>query len=237
MKDKAQKIIYRSVFPAIILAACLDPGDVWSRVQIFSGKAINENGGLEYVEKHEIVYSGPKAVKSRTIYYSPDDQVIGTLVSEYDPKPGLSDYTFKDFRNGYEDGARLLSDRICLFQTADQKREESCLPRDQKQIVGQGFHHFILNNLESIARGSVFHVKLVLPSRLDEFEFRIKKMEEKGSHVFIRLEIDNWFLRLITPHVDVVYDRERSRLLSYQGVSNLANASGEYAPVRIEYTY
>jgi hypothetical protein len=42
---------------------------------------------------------------------------------------------------------------------------------------------------------------------------------------------------LITPHVDVVYDRERSRLMRYQGVSNIANESGEYHPVRIEYTY
>jgi len=237
MKSKDHKIICCMAFLLIILALCLAPGDVWSRAQTFSGKATNKNGDIEYIEKHEIIYSGLRAVNSRTTYYSPDNQVIGNLVSEYDPEPGLSGYTFSDFRNGYEDGARLLSDRICLFRTEDLKREESCLSRDQKQIVGQGFHHFILNNLEPIVQGNVFHVKLVLPSRLDEFAFRIKKMEEEGSHVFIRLEIDNWFLRLITPHVDVVYDREHSRLVSYRGVSNIANESGEYAPVRIEYTY
>ena len=53
----------------------------------------------------------------------------------------------------------------------------------------------------------------------------------------VRLEIDNWLLRIFAPYVEAVYDVETRRLVRYEGVSNLASASGDYEKVTITYSY
>jgi hypothetical protein len=113
--------------------------------------------------------------------------------------------------------------------------EMAYLPLMEDQIVGQGFHHFIVLNLEAIASGEVFHVKLIMPSPVKQYRFRIRKRDLDEGILYIRLEIDNWFLRLFAPHVDAEYDLKTRHLLRYDGISNLSDASGAYKKVIITY--
>ena len=53
----------------------------------------------------------------------------------------------------------------------------------------------------------------------------------------IRLEIDNWFLRLFAPHVDAEYEMSTGHLLRYDGISNLSDASGALKKVIVTYSY
>jgi hypothetical protein len=222
-----------------VLALSLFNGRALARTQTFIGKAFDETGTLEYVEKHDVVYEGNSVLTSHTTYLGPDKSVIGYLHSEYTPLPQFCSYIFKDLRRRYEDGVRLKKDRVCLFRkVAPRTQEETlCLPKEEKQIIGQGFHHFIRSHLVSIAEGEVFHVKLVLPSRLDQAGFRILKKKTEGNYLLIRLEIDNWLIRLFAPYMDVVYERESGRLMSYEGISNVADASGRFKKVKINYSY
>jgi hypothetical protein len=234
----AGRVILLVFFLVVQILAVL-PDSVLGRTQTFTGKAFNGGGQLEYLEEHNIIYEGEKVTRSRTTYLGLDEQVIGSLTSEYAPTPRFCNYTFRDLRRQYVDGARIKTDQICLFRKKGPEGEEEtvCLPMDDKQITGQGFHHFIVNQLDAIAAGEVFHVKLAFPSRLDQFGFRIRKKSIEGKNLFIRLEIDNWFLRLFTPHVDVVYERGSGRLLRYEGISNVADASGQFKKVQIKYFY
>ena len=133
----------------------------------------------------------------------------------------------------------MSQDRIWLFRKKrpEDKIDEKYLSKEADQIVGQGFHQFIVHNLERIAQGEVFHIRLVLPSRLDQYEFRIRKRKINGDTLYIRLEIDNWILRLFAPHIDVEYDLRTRHLLRYEGVSNLEDASGNHKNVTITYAY
>lgn len=221
------------------LVFSLAHGWAWGRTQSFTGKAFDESGALEYIEEHAITYEGNYVRNSLTTYFDADKSVIGYLQSDYTPSPQACSYTFRDLRRQYKDGVRVETDQICLFRKDGSEAEEEshCLPKDEKQIIGQGFHHFIMRHLDAIAKGGVFHVKLVLPSRLDQFNFRIRKKKIKGENILIRLEIDNWFLSLFAPHVDVVYERETGRLIRYEGISNVSDASGRFKNVRINYFY
>jgi hypothetical protein len=207
--------------------------------ETFVGKAVNSKGVLEYVEYHTVTYKHGKVSRSQTIYYDAVNQKIGNLTSDYSFGPQFGSYHFRDIRANYEDGVKVSADRIWLFRKKGSKAdtEGKYLYRENDQIVGQGFHQFIVHNVERIAKGKVFHVRLVLPSRLDQFKFRIRKRMIKGDTLFIRLEIDNWFLRLFAPHVDVEYDVTTRRLLRYAGISNLEDASGKHRKVTITYTY
>lgn len=226
-------------FSVTFLLFLLLPAAASARTQTFKGKAYNEGGALVYKEQHTVRYNGDEVVRSRTAYFDPDDRPIGSLVSEYEPSPRFNDYTFEDRRKQYVDGVRLEGGSICLFrrEAPGEPEETECLGRDDAQIVGQGFHHFIVEHLEAVAAGEVFHVKLALPSRLDQFDFRIRKLRSEGGRLWIRLEVDHWLLRLFAPHIDVLYDRPTGHLLRYYGISNVADASGECVPVRIEYVH
>ncbi len=208
------------------------------RTRTFTGRAYNEAGGLGYVERHTVVYGEGGVVEGRTTYFDPEGRVIGSLVSEYAASPQFNDYTFIDERNRYMDGVRLKEDAICLFRRTDPGAEEetACLERKSNQIVGQGFHHFIVEHLDDIAQGQVFQVRLALPSRLDVFDFRIRRTGLEANRVRIRLESDHWYVRWFAPHIDVLYDRQ-GRLLRYEGISNISDATGECIPVDIRYEH
>jgi hypothetical protein len=207
--------------------------------ETFVGKAVNEKGVLEYVEYHTVTYENGKVSGSQTIYYDANNTKIGELISEYSFGPQFGSYDFRDIRAQYQDGAKVTVDRIWLYrkQNPEDDIDETYLSKEADQIVGQGFHQFIADNLERISQGEVFHIRLVLPSRLDQYEFRIRKREIKGDTLYIRFEIDNWILRLFAPHIDVEYDLRTRHLLRYEGVSNLEDASGNHKNVTITYSY
>jgi hypothetical protein len=210
------------------------------RVETFKGRAVDASGSLAYIEQHRVVYRSGAVSESRTLYLDDQNRPIGELVSDYSQGVRFGSYEFVDRRADYRDGARVLDDTIVVFRDEaadDADVEKTVLPRNEDQIVGQGFHQFIRANLDAIADGEVFHVRMVLPSRLDQYQFRIRRVKVEGSAVTVRLEIDNWLLRLFAPNVDAVYDLETRRLVRYEGVSNLANASGDPLRVTITYSY
>jgi len=207
--------------------------------ETFVGKAVNEKGILEYVEYHTVTYENGKVSGSQTIYYDANNTKIGELISEYSFGPQFGSYDFRDIRGQHQDGAKVAVDRIRLYrkQSPEAEIEETFLAKEEDQIVGQGFHQFIVHNLEQIAQGENFQIQLVLPSRLDQYEFRIRKRKINGDTLYIRLEIDNWLLRMFAPHVDAEYDLKTRHLLRYEGISNLEDAAGKHKKVTITYSY
>lgn len=205
----------------------------------FIGRAVDEQGRLAYVEKHRLEYRSGRIAASRTEYFDAQGRKIGELVSDYPYEPRFGSYTFRDLRAGYKDGAEVMETRIRMFRRPqpDAAPETAVIARTPRQIVGQGFHHFIINHRQPIAAGEVFHVAMVLPSRLDQFDFRIRKRSLRDGTLRVRLEIDSWFLRLFAPFVEADYDLRTGNLLQYRGVSNLADPSGNHPTVTIDYEY
>ena len=205
----------------------------------FVGKAVNSEGTLEYAEYHTVTHSNGKVSESQTMYYDANNNKIGELISEYSFGPQFGSYDFRDIRAQYQDGAKVAVDRIWLFRkkSPEDVIEDTYITKEDNQIVGQGFHQFIVNNLEQIAQGEIFQVRLVLPSRLDQYEFRIRKKKIEGGTIFIRLEVENWLLRILAPHIDVDYDLKNRHLLRYEGISNLEDTSGKHKKVFITYSY
>jgi hypothetical protein len=205
----------------------------------FTGQAINKAGQLEYIERHRVIYANGQVTRSLTTYVDSHNNTIGELVSEYLPNPRFNNYTFKDIRAKYEDGVTVERDQLLLYRKAgpEEDSESAQLPKQATQIVGQGFHHFLKLNLEAVAGGKIYNIQLVMPSRLNQYSFRIRKRKIEGQTLYIRLEVKNWFLRLFAPYFDCEYDLGTGRLLRYLGISNLGDSSGSHKEVDISYTY
>ena len=208
-------------------------------VERIYGRAVNADGDLVYLEEHTIRYENGRIAALNTTFYDADLRKIGEQASDFFHGPQFGSYDFKDERLRYHDGVRVMSDRIMIYckETPQADTQKKYLQRQSDQIVGQGFHQFILTNLDALVRGDVISAKLVLPAQMDQFDIRISKGKLEEGRLQIRIELDNWFLRLFTPNVEADYDLDTRRLLSYRGVSMIADESGKNVPVTVSYDY
>ncbi|MEJ2102451.1 MAG: hypothetical protein P8X68_21150 [Desulfobacterales bacterium] len=227
------------IVPAALAIFILSPVSVFAEGEWVYGKAINRSGELEFIEEHIIDYEDERIVAIKTVYYDADFNKIGEQVSDFVQGPQFGSYEFVDERLRYIDGARVMQNQILVFRRdiAADAIEKKYLPRDSRQVVGQGFHQFIVANLDSLVRGAVISAKLVLPAQLDQFDIRIGKHQIEGNRLQVRIELDNWFLSLFTPHVEAEYDLTTRRLLTYRGLSMIADKSGKTVEVTVSYDY
>jgi len=217
----------------------LSAGTTLADVERVYGKAVNTDGHIVFLEEHIVRYENDRIAALKTIYYDADWKKIGEQVSDFSHGPQFGSYDFKDERLRYSDGAKVMSNRILIYrkETPQASIIKKYLKRESDQIVGQGFHHFILSNFDALMRGDIISAKLVLPAHMDQFDIRISKNKIKNSRLQIRIELDNWFLRLFTPHVEAEYDLGKRQLLSYRGISMIADESGKTVPVTVSYDY
>jgi hypothetical protein len=233
---------YRSNSLTVSLAAAiflLTTVSALADVERIYGRALNADGDLVYLEEHIIRYENDRIAALKTIYYDADAKKIGEQASDFSHGPQFGSYEFKDERLRYHDGARVMSNRILIYckQTPQADTQKKYLQRESDQIVGQGFHQFILKNLDALMQGDIISAKLVLPAQMDQFDIRISKNKFEDGRLRIRIELDNWFLRLFTPNVEADYDLDTRRLLTYRGVSMIADESGKNVPVTVSYDY
>ena len=208
-------------------------------VQQFQGAAVNADGELVFFEAHTIRFENHQIASMKTVYYDADMKRIGELISDFSQGSRVGSYDFIDERLQYKDGARVLSERILIYskETPEADLQQKYIERESGQIVGQGFHPFIQENIDNLIKGEVLSAKLVLPAHMDQFNVRVYMKDSENGRMRVRIEMDNWFLRLFAPHVDAVYDINSRKLLSYQGVSVVADESGKTVPVTVSYTY
>jgi hypothetical protein len=236
---KILNILFK-VFLLLVVAGWLLPSTPgFAEDQIVIGKAYNSNGELEYIEHHRLRHDGGRTIAIRTVFLDASFQKIGELVSDFSHGPQFGSYEFTDSRAQYADGAKVTADRITLYcrRSPGGDMETKSLPMTTDQLVGQGFNQFIVTRLDALARGEEFRMKLVLPSKLDQYEVCIRKSKIEGDVLHIRVEMANWLLKLFAPHMDAEYDLKTQRLLRYDGISMVEDTSGKNAQVSITYEY
>ena len=87
--------------------------------------------------------------------------------------------------------------------------------------------------LDALASGDCISAKLVLPAQMDQYDVRICKRKIEENRMLVRIELDSWFLRLFTPHLEAEFDLSTGRLLRYQGVSMISDETGKTVEVMI----
>jgi len=236
---KILNILIKVFLPVLVAGLLLPSTPGFAEDQIVIGKAYNANGELEYIEHHRLSLDGGRTVAIRTVFLDAGFQKIGELFSDFSHGPQFGSYEFTDSRAQYADGAKVTADRIRLYcrRSPGGDMETKSLPMTADQIVGQGFNQFIVTQLDALARGEEFRMKLVLPSKLDQYDVCIRKSKIEGDVLHVRVEMANWFLKLFAPHMDAEYDLKSRRLLRYDGISMVEDTSGKNAQVSITYEY
>ena len=233
------KLVRNSLVYAILMLLCSGVPFASAEMQKVYGKAHNLNGELEYVEEHVIQYDNSKIVAIDTTYYDAESRKIARQSSEFSHGAQFGGYDFTDERHHYNDGARVTSDRILIYKKENPSAdmEKKYLLKKPDQIVGQGFYQFVAANLDDLAQGRIISAKLVLPAQMDQYDVRISKKQIQDKRILLKVELDNWFLRLFSPTIQFEYDLETRQVLWYRGVAMVSNKDRQNVEVVTTYSY
>lgn len=209
-------------------------------IKKFQGQAKKGDVGV-YTENHTITYSESGKLKSaKTDYYDSKSQWLATLASTFSSEINVPSYTMT-YKSGNKEGVRIESGQITLFDQLASKEERTLkIPKDASAekilMAGQGFNYYILDNLEEIKKKKIVPIRLLLPGKLDSYDFRIKFLsEEENGDMNFELSVDSWVLRMVAPSFFVRYNKNNKRIVYYKGLSNIPDENGKSQEVEIIY--
>lgn len=188
-----------------------------------------------YTEVHKAYFEQGVLKKSTNDYFDLKGQKIAELNSDYEKSLVMPTYLFRDILSKEEEGLRFENGRYVIFRKKDGEKEETNALKETENIFScQGWHYYLISQLTAIKDKPIL-MKLIFPSRLDFYSFRVRLSEVDNHLLKLRLEFDSWVMRLFAPYLDIVYDRETKRLVYYYGPSNISNKEGEVQNVHIFY--
>lgn len=223
----------------ILLLLALLPVDALAEKSTFVywGEAKDDQGGPVYKEKHITDTVDGQTRKSLTRYLEPTGREIATLESDYNRSLEMPTYVFKDFRRGYEEGLRFRDGKYYIFNRDSERGETEKVLKDPTNVYScQGWHYYIVENLDRIEQGDVFTIKLIFPNKLRTYDFKIEKVRAQGDTLNVRVRFANWLVSWFVPHLDLVYDKRERKLIEYRGVSNIFDENDDLQEVRITYS-
>lgn len=198
-----------------------------------------KDGKIVYYEQHEEVYEDDRLLRARTFYRDHQKTHFATERNEFPTE----DYAFPISKiiypgtNIYE-GSKIEANKYVIYRKLkDSPHEDEVYDMDGLTITGQGIHHYLANHLEKVKLSKTLTFRYLIPARLTHYTFRYTFLKEKKGLYHIRVEIDSWFLRLVAPHFDAVYDPRKKRIVSYKGLSNWKDKDGDLQKVEITYEY
>lgn len=209
--------------------------------QVYRGEA-KLKGKLVYNELHTIIQENGKIISSETVYTNPKGDIIARLTNSYSQSLNLPEHTMQDIRHKNIHGLKYLNGSPVMFNQDDKESEETkkIEMKDYKGklvVGGQGLHYYLVSNFETVVKNKTLKLKFIIPGRLDAYDFYLKFIGQSEGKVIFEVEIDNWFLKLFAPKLNMVYDAKLKRLLSYSGLSNIRTEDKEMMNVDIDYIY
>lgn len=125
----------------------------------------------------------------------------------------------------------------------DLRRDETTVvdmaPREDL-VVDAGFDNFVRSRWDTLAAGDTvrFSFRVVNIDRVLSMKARARGNADcKDETLCLGVEVDSFFLGLLTDPIELTYARDTRRLLRFRGVSNLKAPDGGSQTVDIRYEY
>ena len=242
---KMTKYLNAATFGMLLLADTALPA--WAATgarqeEVFQGVARDERGEIAYTEEHRMIYEDGRPQRNETRYRDAQGQEIAVLNSNFITHPYVPNYAFEDHRFGRQDGTFVDGAWVKIYGRTDQNApvQQERVRLEANMVTGQGLHMYLRDHLEQLSKGdTIQQVRFLVPLEGRDFVFRIRRLDSPSEPGAVRfaIEADSWLLRLAAPTLEVRYDRETRRLLSYRGASNLLDADQSAQNVTITYRY
>jgi len=211
------------------------------------GRAIGEaydlhTGKLLYRETY---CSNGSPDELEVFYRSHEGQLIARKLLDYSSGLVTPSFVQHNLHTSEVIEVELHQDRLTMSVSdagnAAPKKIKSSQPGDRIPIViDAGLDGFVRGNWDSLLAGETKRFLYPFAERSRLVKLRIKPSAcfyQTETDQCFRLELSNWFLRMLIAPIELGYDPEMRRLKRYRGLSNIGDENGSSLRVDIRYNY
>ncbi|MEO8161211.1 MAG: hypothetical protein ABI588_07310, partial [Arenimonas sp.] len=216
---------------AVALAAAAAPPLAAASFTAQDGLAHPAGGtALVYREQHFLRVEAGRPLERLVVYRCPAGAAFARKHLDYAVSILAPDFRLDDHRSGYREGMRRRAGRVELYfrPPAGGTEKQVALPT-APGVADAGFDEFVRANWQPLLAGRDLPLRFAVPSRLRAMDFAVRKTGSARiageDAVVFRLRLDG-LLSLVAPHIDVAYGARSRRLLRFEGLSNMRDASG-----------
>ncbi len=198
-----------------------------------------KSGELVYSESHNEMFMDGNIISDKVTYRDANGNVIAEKEVDYAGSSVMPDFSLQNYVTGHKEIANKLESELRIVFTPNEKTtpDSEIIPLPEEGIIDAGFDRFIVSHWQEIIEGKKLVQKMLIPSLKQFIEFRIyqESVDEVAGKRTLKVAPNSIFIRLLADPLVLEYDLDKPRLLSYEGKSNMRNASGDNLQVRIEF--
>jgi hypothetical protein len=174
----------------------------------------------------------------KTEYFDSSKNKIAYIESDFHLNRSIPNSHFWDYRQNVEEIIELDIDKknINIEIKKNKKQSIQKIKILDSMIMGQGFHHFIVDHFDEVLK-SIVPIKIVLAQKNDYFNFNVSSKMIDTNTVLIEVIPNNFILKKIVDPIKLTYEKSTKRLMVFEGLSNLESPSGDNQYVIINYKY
>ncbi|MEX1214289.1 hypothetical protein [Saccharospirillum sp.] len=108
---------------------------------------------------------------------------------------------------------------------------------DAASVIDGGFHYFIVDHFDTLLAGDTVDFQFLAPTRVRWLGLRVSPVDQIEGQLVLELNVQNRVLSWVISDIELTYDIDTQRLLSYRGLTNLPKPGGGNYTANIEYQY
>lgn len=210
------------------------------RVLGFARDAVTQR--FLYTEVHDFTRGADgRVIAAQARYHDAQGREIARKSLDYRANRFIPTYRMEIPAQRYAEGIRSNANPVVVFKQDGERETVKSLAREGGlEAADSGFNHLLVDHLPRLLQGETVAFRLIVAGNTASYRFRAKQVAElageQASTVKLRVEPDS-LLRLLVDPIELIYDRQGTRLISYKGVSNIIDPqTGQvYKTVHITY--
>lgn len=201
-----------------------------------------ESDEIYFTEHHEEYLSDTQSTELTEIEYrNPAGKMIVKKRIDYSRNHFCPDFMQEDVRDGYIEGANVTGEEIELIYRKNKKKniQRKKIKIPSPAVIDGGFNYFLKSHWNELMKGEQIRLNFAVPSQLTYYSFRVFKIREETVNqkkiIVFKMEPDALLLRMLVAPILLTYNLETRRLMQYQGITTINDASGKSFKAKIIY--
>ena len=181
---------------------------------------------LLYREYHTLRYKEDTLLYRHVEYRDPSGELIASKENFYHSSGLTPDFTLQDHRREYYESAVISSGKIQMtLKEPGEKKKQKRMSAPDNLVVDAGFDNLIQQRWNDLINGQPVDFEFASPARQSLIGFRLTLDSIDGQQVNFKMTLSSRLLAWLVDPLFLRYDRTTRRLLSYQGLTNIADIS------------
>ncbi len=196
-----------------------------------------------YTELHDQVLAPDGSVQTElTTYLDPNGKEIGRKTLDFRRHRTVPIYRLDLPTQGYAEGIRNVGIEANVFKLDQGREKAASLPVGTGLVAADsGFNQLLLDQMPALRSGKAVDFKLIVAGNTDSYSFQARKSGETtiDGEAALRIRVEPAsVLRWLVDPIELIYNTSGTRLIRYEGVSNLFDpaTSRVYKRILIQYS-